>query len=338
MSSSSLISRRRLIKTLFCSSVAMRMNLAHAEDAEKAIAAKAVSSLDFLALGDFGSGTDTQRQVARAMVGYAKSLAKPTNGLLLLGDNFYGPMPGGVKSPRWVSGFSEPYPAHTFPNPCWAVLGNHDYQDTAGNEIAQLRFNAFRKGKTRWRMPAKYYRLDLPVQNPQITFLMIDTNWQAIQQRVHGPGSRSMSADEQAKQQVWLEKQLRSRRAPFTVVIGHHPVYSDASHGDTPELVQTLGPLLEKHGVHLYLGGHDHDLQHLELDGLRTSFVVSGGGGAPLYKHKELRKGSTVIDTNGFSHLSLRRQRLHLSHIDTTGKVVHTFSKGVNHDWKIETS
>jgi tartrate-resistant acid phosphatase type 5 len=173
-------SRRRLIKTLFFSSVAMKVNLS-----DRLLAQAAPSgSLDFLAIGDFG--THNQMRVARAMAKYAKSLGKPTDGLLMLGDNFYGPMPGGVKSKRWQTGFSIPYPSSIYPGPCWAVLGNHDYRDEPGNEKIQLGYAASLNRKTRWTMPGKYYRVDLPTVNPQVTFLMIDTNWESINQGIHG--------------------------------------------------------------------------------------------------------------------------------------------------------
>lgn len=327
------ISRRRLIKTLFCSSVAMNLNLTTSAGA--AVKSKP-ESLDLLAFGDFGSGDEAQASVARGMTRYADALGKATQGLLLLGDNFYGPMPGGVKSPRWQSGFSNAYPSKTFPGPCWAILGNHDYHDTHGNELVQLGYAASLDRKTRWSMPAKYYRVDLPADKPQITFLMIDTNWPSINAGLHKDVPCWMSEEEKSAQQIWLEKQLASPRAPFTIVVGHHPVYSDGKHGDTPHLVRELAPLLEKAKVHLYLCGHDHDLQHLELNGLKTSFVISGGGGAGLYAHDKVRPNSTVIETYGFSHLSLSNNRLWVRHIDPNGKMVHAFSKGVNHDWKSE--
>lgn len=328
------MSRRRVLKTLFCSSVAMKLNLASVAMAEETAGP---SSLDFLAVGDFGSGDEKQQAIGRAMARYADSMGKKPDGLLMLGDNFYGAMRGGVKSKRWTTGFSNIYPSTSFPNPCWAVLGNHDYHDTLGNEKVQLGYAASLTRKTRWTMPGKFYRVDLPAVNPQVTFLMIDTNWESINRRVHGDKIPCwMTAGEQAAQKTWLTEQLASKRAPFTVVIGHHPLYSDSAHKDTPELVDEIGPLLEKHGVHLYLGGHDHDLQHLELENLKTSFVISGGGGARVYGHDHVRENTFIQNVNGFSHLSFRNSRLLLRHIDPNGKVVHAFSKGVNHDWKVE--
>ena len=327
------ISRRRVLKTLFCSSVLMDLNLGQSASAQTAVPG---GSLDLFALGDFGTGDERQRAVGRAMARYAKTLGKKPEGLLFLGDNFYGPMPGGVTSPRWRTGFSEMYPGSEFPGPCWAIFGNHDYHDTPGNEKAQLGYASSLNRKTRWTCPAKYYRLDLPAENPQITLLMIDTNWESINRAVHGDKRPCwMSEDEREAQMAWLKQQLESKRAPFTLVAGHHPVYSDANHGDTKELVEDLAPLLEKHGVHVYLCGHDHDMQHLEMEKFRTSFVLSGGGGARLYQHEKARPGSTVRDVHGFTHLSLAGDTLTIRHVDANCRVVHGFTKGVRHDWKV---
>lgn len=323
------MNRRRALKTLFCSSVLMDVNLGARASGQQVPAA---GSLDLLALGDFGSGDERQKAVARGMARYAASLGKKPDGVLFLGDNFYGPMPGGLKSPRWQTGFSDVYPGADFPGPCWAIFGNHDYHDNRGGELVQLGYAGSLGRKTRWTCPAKFYRVDLP----QVTLLMLDTNWESINRRVHGDKRPCwMHEDEREAQLLWLEKELSSKRAPFTIVAGHHPIYSDANHGDTKELVEILGPMLERHGVHAYLCGHDHDLQHMELEGLRTSFVLSGGGGARLYESKDHRAGSTVLDVHGFTHLSIAGETMTVRHVDPNGKIVHAFAKGVKHDWKI---
>lgn len=331
------MTRRRALKTLFCSSVLMDLNLGASAFGQ---AAPVAGSLDLLALGDFGTGDERQKAVARGMARYAAGLGKKPDGMLLLGDNFYGAMPGGLKSERWQSGFSQMYPGKDFPGPCWVVFGNHDYHDNRGGELVQLGYAGSLGRKTRWTCPSKFYRLDLPAENPQLTVLMIDTNWESINRRVHNVKGNDrpcwMSADEEKAQLLWLKQELASKRAPFTIVAGHHPVYSDAAHGDTKELVEVLGPLLEQHGVHAYFCGHDHDLQHMELENLRTSFVLSGGGGARLYESDEApRAGSTVLDVHGFTHLSIAGETMTIRHVDPNGKIVHAFTKGVKHDWKI---
>ncbi len=45
-----------------------------------------------------------------------------------------------------------------------------------------------------------------------------------------------------------------------------------------PEVGAALKPLMDRYGVHAYLCGHEHNLQHLHVDGESTHYVVSGGG------------------------------------------------------------
>ena len=109
--------------------------------------------------------------------------------------------------------------------------------------------------------------------------------------------------------------------------MGHHPLYSNGPHGDTPELVKHWGPLFEKHGVAAYFCGHDHDLQHLEIEGLRTSFVVSGGGGAPLTALTDTHPAAFAKNAFGFTHLQVNASRMLVRHIDAAGQQCHAFSR-----------
>ncbi|BCU78260.1 metallophosphoesterase [Luteolibacter sp. LG18] len=327
------MNRRRLLKTAFCSSLALGLNLRRSEAAPDTPA----GSLELLAIGDFGSAEESQWAVARGMTRYTQALPKPPHGMLMLGDNFYGGGMGSVDSPRWKKGFEDCYPKEVFPGPCWAILGNHDYAETAGQEKAELDY-AKRPEGTRWTMPAKYYRLDLPKENPVITLLMIDTDWEPINRAIHAKLAEQrpiwMTDEEKKAQMAWLEKELQSKRAPFTAVVGHHPVYSNGPHNDTKELVDELAPLLETHGVHVYLGGHDHDLQHLEIQGKKTSFVISGGGGRRLTDIHENHSAEFAQAVFGFSHLSITTDKLVLRHIDANGKLLHAFEKTPDFKWK----
>ena len=61
---------------------------------------------------------------------------------------------------------------------------------------------------------------------------------------------------------------------------GHYPVYSIAEHGPVQQLVDELKPLMEEHGVAMYLDGHDHNAQHIN-DGSGVEYLVVGAG-APV--------------------------------------------------------
>jgi hypothetical protein len=326
--------RRRFLQTVFCSSAALALNLRPSS----LLAAGEPGDAHLLMIGDFGSGEEPQAAVARSMARYAMQLGIKPEWLLLLGDNFYrnSKLGGGLSPARWKSGFEEMYPASSFPGLCPAVLGNHDYHDTAGGEQMQLAYA--KAGGTRWTLPAKWYRMEL---RGIATFLFIDTNLRSVSGKADPKDlarrpKASLTADEEAAQWAWLREQLASKRAGFTIVSGHHPIYSNGSHGDSKELVEKLAPMLQGAGVHLYFCGHDHDLQHLELEGQKTSFVLSGGAGARVRelrnKDRQMPFGTAV---HGFSHLQLNAQRAVVRHIDANGKQIHAFAKNVDHTWAV---
>ena len=291
-------------------------------------------------IGDFGSGGPAQSAVAGGMKTYLERQRIKPEWLLLLGDNFYknSKLGGGLSAERWKSGFEEMYPASVFDCPCPTVLGNHDYHDTVDGQKMQLAYAA--AGGTRWTLPAKWYRKEL---RDVATFLFLDTNLRSVSGKADPEDKSvdkklkpSLTAEEEVAQWTWLREQLASKRAPFTIVVGHHPVYSNGVHGDSRELVEKLAPMLQTAGVQLYLCGHDHDLQHLELAGQKTSFVLSGGGGARARELKNTTRqmpfGTAV---NGFSHLQINAQRAVVRHLDANGKQYHALEKSVDHAWKV---
>ena len=330
-SESSNWSRRRLLRTAFCSSTLLGLNVGRS--VVNAAEASASEDLHWLAIGDFGSMEPAQEAVAKGMQRYVADLKVKPEGLLLLGDNFYKPMPGGLNAPRWKTGFEDMYPASSFPGPCPAVLGNHDYHDNRGGELVQIGYS--KQGGTRWTMPSKWYRMDFPL----VTFLFLDTNLRAVsgtKDEKSGLARPSLSEQEEKEQMAWLKAELAKPRSPWTVCVGHHPVYSNGgAHGDTKSLVADLAPLLQEHGVQIYLCGHDHDMQHLELEGQKTSFVVSGGGGARIRPTKDLPRGPFSKDLYGFTHLQIGKERIIARHVDPNGKQIHAFEKMPDGGFKV---
>lgn len=283
------------------------------------------SAQHFLMIGDWGTAKDLgpQTSVAKAMAAYAKKHSLNPNALLLLGDNFYGNFDGGTACPRWETQFEQMYPASMFNCPCYAVLGNHDYErQPEGKQDSQVAYTG--QGSKRWKMPAKWYRFEFPAQNPLVTFLALDSNYFTPDEK-----KNALTAGEKAAQLAWFEAELAKPHAPFLITLGHHPVYSNGQHGDTKTLVDVWDPLFRKHNVNLYLCGHDHDMQHIEFDGHPTSFVVSGGGGAKIRELKQdpKKRGPFGKDIYGFSHLEVSADSLVLRHVDPDGKTFHAFKK-----------
>lgn len=279
-------------------------------------------------LGDWGAiDAKPQGHVAATMAAYAKRQRLQPSALLLLGDNLYGRLDGGVNSPRWQTQFEAMYPQAAFPGPCYALLGNHDYRaEPAGKADAQLAYAAAHPG-TRWTLPAKRYRFDFPKKEPLVTFLMLDSNYQPP-----SPEKLSLTLEERTAQAAWLRAELaKPRTAPFLVVCGHHPLYSNS--GDNKVLIAEWDDLFRKHGVHAYFCGHIHDLEHLEFAGHPTSFVVSGGGGTTVGSSQVPKSTAQNLfsqGVHGFTHLEIKRDRLTVRHLGVEGVQLHAFAKNVD--------
>lgn len=88
-------------------------------------------------------------------------------------------------------------------------------------------------------------------------------------------------------QYSWIKNDLKkassSDKTKFIVVLLHRPVYSTGKHGtrDAPVVAEALVPLFEKYGVDVIFTGHDHQYERSYKNGIY--YVVTGGGGAPLY-------------------------------------------------------
>jgi acid phosphatase type 7 len=93
--------------------------------------------------------------------------------------------------------------------------------------------------------------------------------------------------DPGSKQYRFLKRDLAETSRPFRVFFGHHPAYSSGSHGSTKRMQDYLQPLFEQNGVQLVFAGHDHTYERTIINGI--TYVVSGGGGAPLYGQGQLR-------------------------------------------------
>jgi len=183
----------------------------------------------------------------------------------------------------------------------------------------------------RWQMPNKWYRIDLGAEKPLLTVLFVDTNFREISgkdTKTKKYSRASLTSEEEKTQLEWLKAELAKPRGTVSLVVGHHPLYSNGDHGDTKPLIAQWDSLFQEQQVHAYLCGHDHDLQHLELEGKFTSHILSGGGGAKTRKleHPE-RTMPYGKDVHGFTHISVQPEGLSFTHHDVAGKLLHHFTK-----------
>ncbi len=273
-------------------------------------------ALHLFCLGDWGTHADVhQTAVARALQEYARAQAITPQALVLLGDNFYGHL-AGTDSPRWKAEFEDMYPASAFPGPCYAILGNHDYDDQPGGEEFQLAYA--RRPDTRWKMPGLWYRVELPARNPVVTLLCTNTHF------------AKLSPAEITTQHAWLEKELAAPRTnPWLIVCGHHPIMSCRERHIDGRLA-LWRKLFETHGVHAYLSGHEHDLQHLRAVGTFTDCLISGGGGRQLHPVNANSETQFARESFGFLHLALGTSGMNATFVGDDAAQLYSFERKIS--------
>jgi hypothetical protein len=97
-----------------------------------------------------------------------------------------------------------------------------------------------------------------------------------------------MDAWTTSSEKEWLEDELRKADhepgLAWRFVVVHFGPWSSGPHGPNRKLLDAGIPaMLRAHGVDLVLSGHDHIFERGEDNGIR--YIVSGGGGAPLYRN-----------------------------------------------------
>ncbi|MBC8142906.1 MAG: metallophosphoesterase family protein, partial [Armatimonadetes bacterium] len=61
--------------------------------------------------------------------------------------------------------------------------------------------------------------------------------------------------------QAWIADDLSKTNAAWKIVVYHHPAFNVGNKHNKNQQMRVLSPLLEKHGVHFVLNGHEHVYQ-----------------------------------------------------------------------------
>jgi hypothetical protein len=101
-------------------------------------------------------------------------------------------------------------------------------------------------------------------------------------------------------ERAWFEADLQRADAEpgltWRVVVLHHSPWSSGPHGGNTRFVRARLPeLLALHKVDLVVAGHDHIYERGVEAGLR--YLISGGGGAPLYPVRAPLDGTRKVES-----------------------------------------
>ena len=239
-------------------------------------------SFVFFVIGDWGNGSSGQYEVAKKMIQEKERLekeGKPVRFVISNGDNIYGFLRNsGNRDSHWESKFFVPYRDLISSVPFYAVIGNHDGNESENTDDLDVYLDNFffpqSDDKHRW------YRFQ--VAN-LVEFFMLDS-------------SRNTNSDEpkpvylaEREQTKWLEEQLsKPPTTPWRVAVFHHPMFTAGPrHEAALPRLQHWFDLFRKYRVDVVFSGHEHNFQVSTRDAKtgNIQFFVSGAGG-------ELRGGA----------------------------------------------
>jgi hypothetical protein len=222
---------------------------AHATATEQSVARQAdspvvqlpndASSFKFVVLGDSGTGTQPQRELADQMVALRDRFDYRT--VILLGNNIQ----GSERPQDFLNKFEVPYrrlldQAVAFR----AVLGNQDSRE-------QRRYKLF-------NMSGEYYTFS---PGPGIQVFALDSTYMT------------------PPQVQWLEAQLSQSSSVWKIAVLHHSLYSSGRrHGSQVALRRVLEPLFVKYKVNVVFSAHDNVYERITPQQDISYFVVGSGG------------------------------------------------------------
>jgi len=270
-------------------------------------------ALNFIAFGDWGrQGEQDQQEVAAQMARVASSVN--ARFIVSVGDNFYENGVSSTTDGHWRRSFEDVYHQGSLQVPWYVALGNHDYHGDCDAQVAYSHVSR------RWNMPARYFKFLKKAGTATVEFFVLDTT--PMIRKHHGDNKATPNAfkEDASKQMAWFKDSLAASKADWKIVIGHHPIYSGGEHGDTPELIDTLLPLLQEHGVQVYFNGHDHDLQHLKAGDVN---LICSGAGSKVRPTKSTEHTKFAMGCSGFTAVSMQGDRMELRMIDRSGTQIY---------------
>jgi hypothetical protein len=214
----------------------------------------------FIVYGDDRTDPTAHAAIARAM------LQVPSAFLVNTGDM----VEDGSDADAWQSFFDVEAPLLR-DRPIFAAVGNHELvNDLAGSNF--VRYFGFSN-------PSGPPTLYGTVRFGLVRFFFLNG--------MHGWDS--------GEERDWLARALASADTEpglvWRIAVVHHGPWSSGPHGSNANLLDAGIPeLLAAHHADLFLSGHDHIYERGSSDGVK--YLVSGGGGAPLYRIDRLQPTS----------------------------------------------
>ncbi len=212
---------------------------AFAQDSLNLTLPMAKDSVKFLAIGDTGSGSKEQYQLAKVMLDYRTVF--PYEFVIMVGDNMY----GGEKPADFKKKFEDAYrPIMDQKVSFYASLGNHDQSN-------QRMYDLFNMNGE------EYYRF----KKGDVAFYALNSNYM------------------DKRQIKWVQDQMSGDGSKWKIAFFHHPPYSSgAAHGSSDGVRKVVEPIFIKNGVDVVFAGHEHFYERIKPQNGIQYFITGAGG------------------------------------------------------------
>lgn len=239
----------------------------------------------FVVIGDTGTGTSKQLEIAQLMQHYRQLF--PFEFVLMMGDNMY----GSEKAADYKSKFENIYkPLLDQKVKFYAALGNHDDSNQRFYEFFNM------EGQ-------EYYRF----KKGNASFYALNSNYM------------------DKKQIDWLNEKLAADTAAWKIAFFHHPPYSSGGkHGSDTKLREVVEPIFLKNGVDVVFCGHEHFYERIKPQ-QGIYYFISGSGGklrkGDIRKGSPLTDKAYDSDMS-FMLLEIHDDQLYYQVVSRTGETV----------------
>jgi hypothetical protein len=242
-------------------------------------------SVKFVVIGDTGTGSEKQKQLADVLLQYRQ--VYPYEFVLMMGDNMY----GGESPADFKLKFEDVYKPLLNDNvKFYATLGNHD--------DANQRFYQY------FNMNGEEYYV---FKKGNVSFYSLNSNYM------------------DKRQLKWIEEHMAADTSDWKIVFFHHPPYSSGGkHGSEEELRKVVEPIFLKYGVNAVFAGHEHFYERIKPQ-QGIYYFISGAGGklreGDVKKDSPLTEKAFDKDMS-FMLLEITGDEMHFQVISRTGETV----------------
>ncbi len=269
----------------------------------------------FTVIGDFGKANETQAAVRDRMKEHIDDIDLH----LTVGDNAYG-------SGQWDEfqrNVFAMYPELWSRAPVFPTAGNHDWNDDYGLDAYVANFflpdNAGREDDREIYWSTDWGPLHI---------VGLDSEKKLLQLTPDDPDDGDMLD--------WLRADIQASDKPWTIVLWHHPPYSeDPERAGDPVVRLGLMPVLQELDVDVAFMGHDHFyVRYHPLvdeaiaqagDARAVHYVMTGGGGAEVRDMEDPPDDDRVAyrqSVNQFAYVRADGCTFALQSIDLDGNVI----------------